>query len=102
MAGVVLRVLDVIVIGDAEAVGSRAVLVVDNLGVGAVLGEAVGGMFVVPVTRGGNTDNVVALGEDDDVFPVVFVATGERAANGLVLQQLMLVDCLSHHRDRVL
>ena len=87
----VLGVGDVVVVGEAEAVGADAVLVVDELGAGSVGGELVARAVVVAMARGGDADNVVALGEDDDVLPVVAVATEEAAADGLVLLEVVLV-----------
>lgn len=72
-------VLNVVValVGNSEAVGGSAVLVVDNLGAQAILAEAVGGGAVAAVARGGHALHLVVLDEDDNVLPIVAVATEE-------------------------
>lgn len=68
------------------AVRGHAVLVVDNVRVRAVNQEAaVGRMLVLAVARGRHADNLIALGEDDNVFPVVAMAAQKGSVNGLVL-----------------
>jgi hypothetical protein len=87
----ILGIGNIVVVGEAEAVCANPVLVVDELGARAVGGERIAGTIVSTVARGGNADNVIALGEDDDVLPVVAMATKEATHDGLVLLEVVLV-----------
>lgn len=87
----VLGVVAIIVVGEAEAVSSSAVLVVDEERAATVDGELVAGTVVLAVAGGGHADDVVALGEDDNVLPVVAVATEEAAAYSLVFFKVVLI-----------
>lgn len=89
--GRVLGVVAVVVVGEAEAVRPRAILVVDEQRAAAVYGELVAGAVVLAVARGSHADDVVALGEDDNVLPVVTVTTSKAAECGLVLFKVVLV-----------
>lgn len=92
LLGVVLLLLVVVAVGEAPAVRVGPVLVVDHLGVRAVLQEPVVlGVLVLAVARGGHALDVVALREDDDVFPVMVVAMAKGAPDGLVLLKVVLI-----------
>lgn len=67
---------------------------VDEERAAAVDGELVAGTAVPAVARGGHADDVVAMGEDDDVLPVVAVATEEAAAYSLVLFKVVLIPAI--------
>lgn len=93
-----LVVLDLVVlgVGEAEAVRAAAVLVVDDLGVGAVPAHVlVAGLLgvVVAVLGRGDDLGLVALREDDDVLPVVPVAAGV----GDVLHGHVLLEVVAVH-----
>lgn len=90
----VLGVVAVIVVGEAEAVSSSAVLVVDKERAATVDGELVAGAVVLAVAGGGHADDIVALGEDDDVLPVVAVTAEEAAAYSLVLFKVVLIPAI--------
>lgn len=87
----VLRVGDVVAVCEAEAVSADAVLVVDELWPRAIGGELVAGLVISTMARGRNADDSVALGEDNDVLPVVAVTTEEASANGLVLLEVVFI-----------
>lgn len=53
--------------------------------------ERVAGAIVFGVARGRNAHDIVALGEDDNVLPVVAVSAGEATADSLVLLEVVLV-----------
>lgn len=77
------EVLDAIIglVGHAPAVSAARVLVVDNLGALAVEARLVGSVIVVAVARGGNSFDVLALNEDDNVLPVVGVTIARTDAD---------------------
>jgi hypothetical protein len=87
----VLRVGLVIVVGETVAVGSGAVLVINKKRRASVAGELVACTVVFAVAGGSYADDIVTLGENDDVLPVVAVTTEKAATNSLILLKVGLI-----------
>jgi hypothetical protein len=77
-------------------VSSGTVLVINEKRGASVAGELVAGAVVFAVAGGCDADDIVALGENDDVLPVVAVTSEKAATNGLVFLIVGLIPLRSN------
>lgn len=88
----ILGLRNITTIGKTPTVSGRSIFVVDHQRMSIIPFETiVSGTIVLAVARRGHANNVVVLGEYNNVLPVVSVATRKATADGLILLKVVFV-----------